>query len=323
MKNGKNIAAKCTHNGLTAAKGQACKGKTRAGSKLPEFDVAAFLNHRDLAPVYVTKLGALFDGDALAILPSIAAECVDTVFADPPFNIGKKYGLAVNDRRAEHDYLRWCYSWIDQSIRILKNGGSLFSYNLPKWNIILANFLLERGMSFRDWIVVDIKLGLPIPGRLYPSHYSLLYFSKGKAKTFHNIRTRIQKCRHCDGDIRDYGGHRKALNPNGINLTDVWHDISPVRHWKFKSKKRKANALSTKLLDRVVEMSSDEGDLILDPFAGSGTTLAVCETKKRRWIGIEIESSQVIVERLEGKQLFHYRNEDFVEQADLVKSRAR
>jgi site-specific DNA-methyltransferase (adenine-specific) len=261
----------------------------------------------------LTKLGALFDGDALAVLPSIAAGCVDTVFADPPFNIGKKYGSTVDDRRAEHDYLRWCYSWIDQCIRILKDGGSLFSYNLPKWNIILANFLLERGMSFRDWIVVDIKLGLPIPGRLYPSHYSLLYFSKGRAKTFHNIRTRIQKCRHCDRDIRDYGGHRKALNPNGINLTDVWHDISPVRHWKFKSKKRKANALSTKLLDRVVEISTDEGDVILDPFAGSGTTLAVCESKKRRWIGIEIESSDVIIERLAGNELSHYRNEDFVE----------
>ena len=188
----------------------------------------------DLSPSILTKRGALFDGDALAILPSIAPGCVDTVFADPPFNIGRKYGSTVNDSQFEHDYLRWCYSWIDQCIRILKDGGSLFSYNLPKWNIILANFLLQRGMNFRDWIVIDIKLGLPIPGRLYPSHYSLLYFSKGKATTFHNIRTRIQKCRHCDKDIRDYGGHRKALNPNGLNLTDVWHDISPVRHWKFK-----------------------------------------------------------------------------------------
>jgi site-specific DNA-methyltransferase (adenine-specific) len=93
----------------------------------------------------------------------------------------------------------------------------------------------------------------------------------------------------------------------------VWGDIPPVRHWKFKSKKRKANALSTKLLDRVIEMSTEAGDVVLDPFGGSGTTFAVCEKKGRRWIGMEIESVDVIVERLENDDLDHYRNEDFVE----------
>ena len=276
-------------------------------------DMAGFLQETKAAPVYVTELGALFGGDALTILPCIAPESVDTVFADPPFNLGKQYGSSVNDRMSEHDYLDWCFRWIDECIRILKSGGAFFLYNLPKWNIRLANFLLERKMKFCDWIVVDIKLGLPIAGRLYPSHYSLLYFSKGKQKTFHRIRTPIQACRHCGGDIRDYGGHRNALNPKGVNLTDVWDDISPVRHWKFKSKSRPANALSTKLLDRVVEMSTDVGDIVLDPFAGSGTTFAVCEMKKRRWIGVEIESSDVIIERLKRNHLSHYNNEDVVE----------
>jgi site-specific DNA-methyltransferase (adenine-specific) len=113
--------------------------------------------------------------------------------------------------------------------------------------------------------------------------------------------------------VKDYGGHRGALNPKGVNLTDVWGDISPVRHWKFKSRKRKANALSTKLLDRIVEMSTNVGDLVLDPFGGSGTTFAVCEQKGRRWVGIEVESTDVIMERLERNNLQHYKNEDFVE----------
>jgi site-specific DNA-methyltransferase (adenine-specific) len=196
---------------------------------------------------------------------------------------------------------------------VLKDGGSFFLYNMPKWNFRLANILLQHGMCFRDWIVIDIKLGLPIPGRLYPSHYSLLYFTKGKHRKFYNIRTPVQTCRHCGGDVKDYGGHRNALNPKGLNLADVWADIPPVRHWKFKSKKRPANALSTKLLDRIVEMSTDVGDLVLDPFGGSGTTFSVCEKKRRRWIGIEIESTDVIVERLEDKNLHDYPNEDFVE----------
>lgn len=277
------------------------------------FDVAAFSRNGSLHPVYTTALGALLKGDCLTILPGITGNCIDTVFADPPFNIGKEYGESVNDRRADHEYLEWCQVWIDECIRVLKPGGSFFLYNIPKWNIRLVNFLLDREMHFRDWIVVDIKLGLPIPGRLYPSHYSLLYFTKGKHKTFHNIRTPIKTCRHCGGEIKDYGGHRDAMNPNGVNLTGVWSDIPPVRHWKFKSKKRKVNALSTKLLDRVVEMSTEVGDVVLDPFGGSGTTFAVCDKKGRRWIGIEIESTEVIIERLGNKDLLYSKNDDFVE----------
>ena len=78
-------------------------------------------------------------------------------------------------------------------------------------------------------------------------------------------------------------------------------------------KKRKANTLSTKLLDRIVEMSTDVGDLVLDPFGGSGTTFDVCNKKRRRWIGIEIESTDMIIERLESGELHYYQNNDFVD----------
>jgi site-specific DNA-methyltransferase (adenine-specific) len=277
------------------------------------FDFAPFSRNGCLQPIYTTALGSLLKGDSLKILPTIASECIDTIFADPPFNIGKEYGESVNDHRSEQEYLEWCHVWIDDSIRILKQGGSFFLYNIPKWNFRLANFLIDRGMHFRHWIVVDMKCGLPISGRLYPSHYSLLYFTKGKHRSFHNIRTPIRICRHCGKEIKDYGGHRGAMNPKGVNLTDVWDDISPVRHRKFKSRKRKANALSTIILDRVVEMSTEVGDVLLDPFGGSGTTFVVCEKKGRRWIGIEIESTDVIIDRLRSEDLAHYKNDDFVE----------
>lgn len=287
--------------------------QTKAKKK-PLFQIGPYLaNGRPLRPVYASELGALFRGDCLKILPLLASETVDTVFADPPFNIGKEYGDSVDDRRAEHEYLRWCHEWIDQCIRILKEGGSFFIYNIPKWNIHLANYLLGRRLHFRDWIVVDLKLGLPIQGRLYPSHYSLLYFTKGHHKTFRNIRTPIQKCRHCGEDVKDYGGYRNAMNPKGVNLSDVWTDIAPVRHKKFKSENRKANALSTKFLDRVVEMSTKKGELVLDPFGGSGTTFAVCEKKKRKWIGMDIESTDVIIDRLKNDDLHYHENSDVVE----------
>lgn len=271
-------------------------------------------------PVYRTDLGALFNGDCLAVLPVIKDETVDTIFADPPFNLGKTYGKSVDDGRPDIEYLDWCRRWVDECIRILQPGGAFFLYNIPKWNIPLGAHLMDRGLLFRHWIAVNIKFGLPIPKRLYPSHYSLLYFTKGKAKTFRSIRTPIEVCRHCGKEIKDYGGHRDAMNPKGVNLTDVWNDIPPVRHWKFKSKKRKANQLSTKLVRRCLELSTRPGDLVVDPFGGSGTTYDVCEHLSRHWIGIEVEkdSCGIIIERLESGDLHHHPLHDHVEdeQAD-------
>jgi site-specific DNA-methyltransferase (adenine-specific) len=279
------------------------------------FDVAPYLTDRaEIAPYYITALGALFAGDCRAVLPCIKDGVIDTVVADPPFNLGKAYGAGTDDRRPEGVYLDWCRRRLAECVRILKPGGSLFLYSLPRWGMHLGVYLATTlEMTFRHWIAVKQGACFPIAGRLHPSHYALLYFSKGQPNTFRRIRTPIETCRHCGRDVKDYGGHRGALDPRGTTLSDIWTDIPPVRHRKYKSKNRKANALSTKLLDRVVEMSTVEGDFVLDPFGGSGTTYAVCERKNRRWIGIEIDSAPQIVERLEGGEIHPHRNDDFVE----------
>lgn len=271
------------------------------------------IKHSRLKPYFTTKLGAIFDADCLTVLPAICDEIVDTVFADPPFNLSKEYGKNSVDNRSESDYLTWCYKWIDESIRILKPGGALFIYNLPKWNIQFGSYLTTKGMDFRHWIAISMSNTLPLPGRLYPAHYSLLYYTKGKPTTFNKIRTPIETCRHCNKEIKDYGGHRKSMNPKGVNLKDIWTDIPPVRHRKFQTEGRNANAISTKLLDRVVELSTNEGDLVVDPFGGSGTTYAVCEKKHRHWIGTEIDFAQAIKNRLSDSSVDHHKNDDYVE----------
>jgi len=255
----------------------------------------------------------LYEADCLDVLPCVAGEAVDMVFADPPFNLGKEYGRRVDDALETEEYLAWCRRWLDECVRVLKPGGALFVFNLPRWNVLLGAHLSQRGLTFRHWIAVNLKVGLPIRGRLYPSHYSLLYYTRGKPKTFTRIRTPIELCRHCGGEIKDYGGHRGAMNPKGVNLSDVWNDVPPVRHWKFKSKKRKANQLSTRLVGRAVELATRPGDLVLDPFGGSGTTFDVCEHLDRRWIGVERESCDVIVERLSAGGLHFHRSDDVVE----------
>jgi site-specific DNA-methyltransferase (adenine-specific) len=265
----------------------------------------------ELQPVFTTPLGRLYDRDCIDISQRLPAECIDTFFADPPFNLGKEYGARVDDRRV--DYLDWCHRWLDECVRMVKPGGAVFVYTLPWWADDLSCYLRSLGMQFRHWIAIVQKTCLPIRGRLYPAHYALLYYTKGEPKTFNNIRTPIELCRHCGGEIKDYGGHRDKMNPDGVNLTDVWTDITPVRHRKFKSSGRRANALSTKILDRVVGMSTRPGDLVLDPFGGSGTTYAVCERLGRRWIGSDIASTDEIIGRLSAGELHGHKNHDCVE----------
>lgn len=246
-----------------------------------------------------TRAGHLYHADCLDILPHFPDGCIDCIFADPPFNLGKDYGKKVNDSMAHAEYVAWCKRWMDECIRLLADGGSFFLYNLPKWNVILGAYLSER-LTFRHWITVDIKFSLPIRGRLYPSNYSMLYYCKGKKpKAFHPPRLAIPTCPHCGKELRDYGGYKNKMNPKGVNVTDVWTDIPPVRHRKYKN--RGANELSLKLLDRVVDIASDEDDLVLDPFGGSGTTYIACELKGRKWIGIEKGSCQPIIDRLEDR----------------------
>jgi len=251
------------------------------------------------APIFQTALGQLFEEDCIKMMRSIAPNTVDLAFADPPFNLGKKYSSKINDQKSEAEYLEWCKEWLDQMIRVLKPGGSLFLWNLPKWNIPLGVYL-SQSLSFRHWISVDIKYSLPIANRLYPSHYSLLYYVKGdKPAIFHPDRTPITCCRHCGGELRDYGGYKNKMNPKGVSLADVWTDIPPVRHAKYK--KREANALPLKLMDRIISMASDPGSLVLDPFGGSGTTFVAAELTGRRWIGTELDCS-AITERFESLQ---------------------
>ncbi|MHB8394399.1 MAG: DNA-methyltransferase [Candidatus Dormibacteria bacterium] len=251
------------------------------------------------APAFRSDLGVLYHGDCLDVMAAVDDESVDLFFADPPFNLNKDYGKGISDAMAEDKYLSWCHAWISEGVRLLKPGGAFYLFNLPRWNVELGHYLGLQGMLFRHWIAIDIKYSLPIPGRLYPSHYSLLYYTKGKPKMFERPRVPIPVCRHCGGDIKDYGGHRNKLNPEGLNLADVWSDIPPVRHQS--TKRRGANELSMKLLRRVLQMSSLPGDRVMDPFGGSGTTYAAAEEMHRHWIGAELGDVGPIVRRLRGE----------------------
>lgn len=281
------------------------------------------------AEAWQSRLGRLYRGDALTVLPKFKAASFDLIFADPPFNIGKAYGDSVDDDRERDAYLTWCRAWLDEMVRVLAPGGSMFVYNLPIWAVHLAAHL-EKSLTFRHWIAVDIKYFFPIRGRLYPAHYALLYFCKGdRPATFSPPGTPILTCRHCGKEVKDYGGYKDKLDPGGMNLSDVWSDLSPVRHHRYKRRRKGLNELPVKMLDRIIDMASKPGDRILDAFAGSGTSLVVAELKNRRWVGIEIEDIAPIVDRFASieddaaviQELDKSKNRLFTDEALLLRKR--
>ena len=248
------------------------------------------------SPYYENVFGCLYHGDCIEIMRSLPDESVDMVFADPPFNLGKAYGSGIEDSFTVSKYINWTYEWLDECVRILKPGGRIFVYNLPKWCVYIASHLGES-LTFWAWIAVDMKFGLPIKGRLYPSHYGLVAFVKGtKAAAFNNQRIPLQVCRYCGGEVKDYGGYKNKMNPLGVNVSDVWTDIYPVRHKNDKN--RKYNELSVKLLNRVISMATNEGDIVFDPFGGSGTTYVVAQLLNRKWMGCELNDCEMIKHRL-------------------------
>lgn len=252
-----------------------------------------------MVKVHSTELGHLYQGDCLELFRALPDKQVHTIFADPPFNLGKDYGSNGSDHLSESDYLVWCERWLTEANRVLVPGGALFVYNLPKWLLPIGAHLTSLGLVFKHWIAIHKPTSLPIPNRLCPSHYGLLYFVKGdKPRVFNRdaVRVAIRKCRHCRKDIKDYGGHKKHLNPKGLNLSDVWDDVPPVRHQKYKS--RPANELAPIILERIIGLSTRKGDIVLDPFAGSGTTAFVAETLGRRWICCELNDCTIARRRV-------------------------
>jgi DNA modification methylase len=248
-------------------------------------------------PFVTTCRGALFEADCLDVLRKLRGGIVDCVFADPPFNIGKDYKNNFDDNVEKVEYLRWSKEWIRECARILKPGGALFLYALPNLAIQFGAILNEL-LDFRHWVAITMKGTYPRGRKLYPAHYGLLYYARGNPKTFNRVRLPVQKCRHCGGEIKDYGGHRDKLNPAGLNLTDFWDDTSPNRHKKFKVRPG-VNELKLVIPERAIRIATNPGDLVLDPFGGGGSTYEAAEMNDRNWLGIELYDCAYIQRRLE------------------------
>lgn len=217
----------------------------------------------------------------------------DLAFADPPYNLAKNYSTYQDDLE-ERKYIDWCNEWLLGMYNNLKPGGALLVLNIPKWSIYHFNFLAEK-MIFQNWIVWD-ALSTPA-GKLLPAHYSLLYFTKPGAKPKLNLSTDqfIDSREYC---LRGscVSKRKKADDDRKELLTDIWKDVHRIKHKKDRD--HHPCQLPTKLMERIIKVFSNEGDLIFDPFGGAGTTAVAAKLLNRNFIITELDKQYVeIAER--------------------------
>lgn len=238
-------------------------------------------------------LNKIVPGDCLEVMKNIPDNSVDVTFADPPFNLKKKYN-SYYDEHEVGEYLSWCRGWLKEMVRITKPTGSIFVHNIPKWLVYFGLYLNESAL-FRHWISWD-AMGSPLGRTLLPNHYGILYYVKSENYKFYDIRMSHKRCRKCGYILQDYGGKKAQMHPFGPLVSDVWTDIHRIRH-----KKRRDEhpcQLPVHLLERLLLMSTDEGDVVLDPFIGTGTTAVAAKNLGRKFIGIDIDPKYVdITER--------------------------
>jgi site-specific DNA-methyltransferase (adenine-specific) len=233
-------------------------------------------------------------------MSNIPDDSMDMVFADPPFNLKKKYNH-YEDSKEKEEYLNWCNQWINETVRIMKPTGSIFIHNIPRWLTHFAEHLNEIAY-FRHWISWDSG-GAPMGRTLLPNHYGILFYTKSKSPKefkFNDIRAPHKRCRICKGFLKDYGGKKDQMHPFGMLLSDVWTDIHRIRHKKRRDKH--PCQLPTPLLERLILMSTDEGDIILDPFIGTGTTAVAAKRLGRKYIGIDIDPQYIKITQKNLKQ---------------------
>ncbi|MBI5567458.1 MAG: site-specific DNA-methyltransferase [Chloroflexi bacterium] len=259
----------------------------------------AVIDHADapsLQKYYTHPHGEIWIGDAIAWLRSLASESVDLIFADPPYNIKKAEWDTFESQQA---YVDWSLVWIEQAARVLKPTGTLY---VCGYSEILADLRLPAARFFKGcrWLIWHYKNKANLGEDWGRSHESLLHFRKSKQFTFNIDDVRIlygnhtlKYPEHPQAETSQYGGvaNKDRLwqpHPRGAKPRDVIE--IPTTCNGMHEKTPHPTQKPEELLRRIVLASSQAGDVVVDPFLGSGTTAVVAEQLKRQWLGCDLSA---------------------------------
>jgi len=264
-------------------------------------------------------INKLILGDNLEILKTLETESVDLVYLDPPFFSNRNYEVIWGDSgeiRSFQDrwaggmshYIDWLKERVEQMHRILKTTGSIFLHCDWHANAYIKVFILDKifGMNnFRNEIVWDYEGWVHKKMSHFPNkHDTIFFYSKSNNNKYiplsqnwtkeEYVAKRKQKI-HIDENGKEYifdgrgnAGQRRYLDVallDGQPITDVWKigvlTSSSKERIGYPTQKPEA------LLERIIECASNENDIVLDPFVGGGTTIAVADRLNRQWLGID------------------------------------
>ncbi len=219
----------------------------------------------------------LHTGDCIPWLKAKPSGSVQLAFADPPFNIGYGYDR-YDDRRTKADYLDWCEVWMGEVHRALDPTGTFWLAISDENAAELCVYAKILGFKLRNWCIWHYTFGEHLKSKFGRSKTHLLYFTKGDSWTWNGDDIRIESERQRSGD--------KRADPRGRVPSDVW--TVPRICGTFKERTGHPCQMPEAILRRIVRACSNPGDKVLDPFAGSGTTLAAAAAEGRIADGCEL-----------------------------------
>lgn len=225
-------------------------------------------------------------GDCIDLLNGAEVPFADLVFADPPFNIGFQYDR-YSDTLEKDKYLHWTRDWMAACVKVLKPHGAFYIAIGDEYAAHVRIIGEQLGLYCRNWIIWHYTFGQQCKYKFARSHAHIFYFAKDAENyTFNDMKIRLPSG-------RQLLYNDKRANPVGKMPDDVWNTYSRVCGTFKERQGWHPCQMPELLLARIIAVSTRSGDLVLDPFSGSGTTAAAAMQLKRRYCGIDISENYV------------------------------
>lgn len=236
----------------------------------------------------------IYQGDCLELFKQIDDSSVDLIVADPPYGISKDFGNGDKWSLKEHDkWFEWMKLWLNESKRVLKPNGSIFVYGIHHNIGFLQAYLYELKLYYGRLFIWHYENNFSTYKRAPAAKYEpLLWFYKGKGYTYHTIREPYKSTERLKNKITK-NGKIWTPNPEGKHGGDVW--CVPVLAGKrFASEKvDHPTQKPLAICDKIIKHFSNTGDLVLVPFAGSGSECVSAAKNRRDFIGFELNPKYV------------------------------